>query len=242
MKKIVLPLVLAALLTFQVFPKGEWELGFHYSYWSIDIIGPIIEDSIGEGFDEYDVNKGDLNFDSDGNNLGFEVRYFPGGRNSAFSLGLSYEKNNFKGSLAGTYEETDNLGNRAVVSADGSFDLRPHSFNFSIRWDLWPSSRVHPYIGLGIGIGPLNGDLRLRVTTTTYIGNQTFVEEETEEKTLQEILDDAAAEGEEFPLGFFPIVHLHFGFRGEIAPNIYVLAEAAVYDGIIFRGGLAFRF
>ncbi len=243
MRRMTIPVVLVLLFSLQGYAQGEWEIGIHYSHWSINVAKPFIEDNFVDAFENYDPQKGDLSFDSNGNNYGLEVRFFPGGKNGAFSIGLAYDRNNFKGSLSGSYEEQDNFGNRAVVNGEGAFEMNPHSFNLSLRWDIFPAARVHPYIGLGFGFGPLNGTLTMKTTTTTYIGGQTFTETETEELTLKEAIEEIEQEeGEEFPLGFFPIVYLHLGVRGEIVPNLYLLGEVAIYDGIIFRGGLALRF
>lgn len=235
MKKVSVFLVLFFILVSFSLSKsrGKFEVGFHYSYWTINFLGKIIEEGVADSIDEFDSKKGDLNFKSDGNNFGFEIRFFPGGENGSFSIGLSYERNNFKGTLDGAYEDQEG-GNRLEVKADGSFDLRPHSFNLSFRWELWARARVHPYIGIGFGIGPANGNLRALVTKELYSNGTLIGEEETlEEKTLKEVLD---------PLTFFPIIHLNFGIRGEIIDNLYLLAEFAIYDGLIFRGGLAYRF
>lgn len=214
-------------------PKGQWEVGFHYSYWTVNVIAEPLEEALEDSIEGFDPTKGALDFKSNGNNYGFEVRFFPGGKEGSFSLGLSYERNNFKGELSGSYQEQG-----GEVRAEGFFDLRPHSFNFSIRWDLWPTARVHPYIGLGFGAGPLNGILSSQIITT--YPNGSVVAEDPEEKTLEEILDED--EDEAFPLSFFPIIHLNFGLRGEITDNVYLLAEFALYDGLIFRGGVAYRF
>lgn len=243
MRKHILLLILTVILAIQGFPQGKWEVGIHYSRWSINVAKSFIEDNFTDAFENFDPDKGALDFDSNGNNYGIEVRFFPGGKNGAFSIGLSYERNNFKGTLSGSYEEQDNFGNRAVVTGDGSFEMNPHSFNFSLRWDLFPAARLHPYIGLGFGIGPLDGTLFMKTTTTTYIGGQTLTDIEYEELSLKEAIEEIEQdEGEDFPVNFFPIVYLHLGIRGEIVPNIYLMGEVAIYDGIIFRGGLALRF
>jgi hypothetical protein len=54
-------------------------------------------------------------------------------------------------------------------------------------------------------------------------------------------LDEMEAEGDKFPLKFFPIIQLQLGLRAEVIPNVYVLIEGAVYDGLSIRGGLAVR-
>ncbi|MCK4765255.1 MAG: hypothetical protein KAW12_23850 [Candidatus Aminicenantes bacterium] len=235
MKKISILAILFLVTISLIYPapKGQWEVGFHYSYWSVNIIADPLEEAMEDSIEGFDPAKGSLDFESNGNNYGFEVRFFPGGKQGSFSLGLSYERNNFKGELSGSYQEQG-----GEVRAEGFFDLRPHSFNLSLRWDLWPSARVHPYLGLGFGIGPLDGLLSSRIITTFPDG--TVIAEDVEEKTLEEVLNEAEDGG--FSLSFFPIIHLHFGLRGEIVDNLFLLAEFALYDGLILRGGVSYRF
>ena len=245
MKKFVLIVVLIlgmAVYTYPAGKKGQWEIGFHYSSWSIDIIGPLIENNFTPEFENYDPEKGNFNFHSVGNNYGFEVRFFPKGKNGSFSIGFSYERNNFKADIDGSYTDYDDAGNRVEAEGAGSIELLPHSFNFSFRWELWPTSRIHPYIGIGLGLGPLNGSIQLHTRATTYYNGYTVVEEADEVKTIDEALEELAEEDEEFPLDVFPIVHLQFGLRGEVIKNVYLLGEIAIYDGVIFRGGAAVRF
>jgi hypothetical protein len=49
-------------------------------------------------------------------------------------------------------------------------------------------------------------------------------------------------EDEEFPLHLMPILHVNFGLRVELVGHLSLLGEVAVYNGIIFRAGLAYRF
>jgi len=243
MKKALMTVLALLLGGFTISAQGHWELGVHYSGWSIDIVEAAIEESVIPEFDNYDPDKGQLGFDSKGNNYGLEIRFFPGGESGSFSIGLSYERNYFRGDLSGSYTETDDWGNRVDVEGNGSFELLPHSFNINLRWDLWPRSRIHPYIGFGFGFGPLNGNLTLEVTTTTFIGNTTQKETTTESRTLKEAIQELEdEEGEDFPLGFFPIFHFQIGIRGHIAGPVYLLVEGAFYDGLILRGGLSVRF
>jgi hypothetical protein len=243
MKKVYVLVVLFFMMNiFSFAGPGKFEVGFHYSYWTINVIAPVIED-LTPDLEYYDPEKGKLNFDSDGNNFGFEFRFFPAGKNGSFSVGLSYERNNFKAKLNGAYTETDNQGNRLEASADGNIELLPHSFNLSLRWELWPGARVHPYLGFGFGFGAMKGMVNYHSKQVLYTQTGTFTEEESEEWTLKELIDEyEQEEGKSFPVSFFPVVHLNFGFRGEIIDNLYLLAEFAVYDGLIFRGGLAYRF
>jgi len=223
--------------------NGEWEVGVHYSSWSINLAKPYIEEAIADSFDNFDSSKGSILFDSAGSNYGIGVRYYPGGKYASFSLGISYERNNFKGTLNGNYTDSDKYHNKAEINAVGIFDFSPHSFNLSFRWDIVPNYRIHPFFSIGFGIGKLDGFVNLQATTKTYIGGTVITDKETEEKTLEDLIAIYEKEqGESFPVEFFPIVYVSLGMKGEITDNIYLLCEVAAYDGLSFRGGLAFKF
>lgn len=245
MKKsmIIIVLILTTGLSLLAGDKsGKWEIGVHYSAWSINIIRPWLEDHIIPEFENYDPDKGQLNFDSNGNNYGLELRYFPKGKKGSFSIGLSYERNYFRAKLNGSYTDHDSANNRIDVVGDGELEILPHSLNLSFRWEIFPRSRLHPYFGIGVGIGPLDGSLDLQATKTTFYNGFPYTETFDERKTMQEVLDELEEEDNAFPLSFFPVVHVCFGLRGELMDNVFLLGEVAVYDGLIFRGGLAFRF
>lgn len=241
MKRISILVILCFLIFVPIKAKGNWEVGIHYSYWTIDIIAPFVEDITPE-LEYYDPEKGSLNFDSNGNNYGIELRYFPAGKKGSFSVGISYERNNFRADLTGAYNDVID-GNPVSASASGSIEMLPHSFNFNIRWELWPKSRIHPYFGFGFGVGAQNGTFSYYAKAVTTIEGVDVIEEETDTYTFDELITEyEEEEGEAFPVSIFPIVHIQFGFRGEITDNLYILAEVAVYDGLIFRGGIAYRF
>lgn len=243
MKKIILPIFLIIIFINPVYSKDNWELDIHYSYWSINILKSVIEENFTPEFENYDPEKGKFNFNSNGNNFGFSMRFFPKGKNGSFSIGFSYERNNFKAKIDGTYQDTNDDGYVIDVSGNGNFELLPHSMNFNIRWELWPTARVHPYLGIGLGIGLLHGKFDLNARVITHYPDRDQVEEFTEEMTIEEAIEKIEAEeGEGFPLTFVPIVHICFGFRGEVVKNLYLTGEVALYNGIILRGGLAFRF
>jgi len=241
MKYVKIGFILVYAMSISLFASGgHWEFGSHYSYWTVNFAGQLIEDNIITQIDDYDASKGDFNFKSNGNNYGLEIRYFPGGKDGSFSLGVSIERNNFKAKMKGGYNETYN-GYPGTVTGDGTMDLRPHSINLSLRWELWPSARIHPYFGLGFGFGKMDGEFKLDVVKTVYYPGNTSVITETDTLTLEEAMDDLKNEGDEFPFNFFPIIHVNFGLRVEVLSNLYILGEAAFYDGIVFRGGIAVR-
>ena len=243
MKKLTLLFIIAVMTVIPVSGKGMLEFGFHYSTWNVNMIAPLLEEEIIPEIEYWDPEYGSLNFDSNGSNFGFEFRFFPGGKDGSISLGLSYERNNFKMKAEGTYDGFDDDGDPVKAEATGIIDLFPHSINLSIRWELWPSKRIHPYIGFGFGFGAQEALVKFHSRATTNIGGIDIVEEQDEIWTFDDIEEEyEATEGEKFPISFFPIVHINFGFRGEIVDNIYFLGEVAFYDGLIFRGGISYRF
>ena len=200
-------------------------------------------------------------FDSSGSNFGFEIRWYPAGDKGSFSLGLSLEKT----SMVVTMTEV-----RADVSLDvpedgtlkpagftgqgnGEFRLEPWSFHVNFRWEFKPGWSVHPYLALGVGYGSgryldqatlnynVRGDFRILDGATEHF-------EESGAKTLKAVKDklgeDAESEGKvlKIPFWFVPFFQLSLGAKGKVADNLYLLGEAAFWDGFVLRGGIAYRF
>ncbi|MFQ6038406.1 MAG: hypothetical protein ACE5LV_07300, partial [Candidatus Aminicenantales bacterium] len=162
----MIPAVLLALcLCSQNLPaQGHFEFSFHYATWSIDILGNLIENAISDALEtdlkdaivediqaehpglQEQLYTQEVSFDSGGHNYGFELRWYPGGQNGSFSLGFSVEKTSMEVSLpeiSTALELTNNASFQGAAS--GSFLIEPLSFHLSLRWDILPSSRVHPY-------------------------------------------------------------------------------------------------
>ncbi len=225
--------------------QNNWEVGAHYSWWGM---GYFILDEENDAAYAFDAYGGPLNFDTHGTNFGFSLRYFPGGKQGSFSLGFSYERNYFEADLSGFTTET--AGDAIVTkTGSGSVDLSPHSFNVDVRWELFPGSRLHPYVGLGFGVGPQKGDIVFTTVTETDRGGVVTSETVKEELTLKEAITKIEREREKedpdedfYMVDFFPILYLTFGLRAELSENVFLLGELAFYDGFIARGGLAFRF
>ena len=206
------------------------------------IVNP--ENDVSNAFDTYD---GPIEFDTYGHNYGFSLRYFPGGKQGSFSIGISYERNYFNADINGSYTETTASGT-ITKSGSGYIDLSPHSFNVDVRWEILPSSKLHPYVGIGLGIGPQRGDIVFTTVTETDTGGVITTETVTEELTLKEAIRKIEQEQEKdededyYMVDFFPIVYLNLGLRAEVARNFFLLGEVAIYDGFIARGGVSFRF
>jgi hypothetical protein len=251
--------------------QGHWEFGFHYSRWSLNILRGTIEGGISDSLETElrdnilsDIQSDhptlidagysqSVDFDSSGENFGFEVRWYPGGQGGSFSLGLALEKTTMKVSLpniSAALELQDQMTSQAgsfQAAAGGEFLIRPLSFHLSFRWDIVPSARVHPYITLGVGAATGTA-LEEAEVSYFYAGDLTIPGETAEtyedsyHKNLRQLKDEMEAEGEEFFLpGFIPFVQLNLGLKAVLTRNIHLLFDVGIWDGFLLRGGVAFR-
>lgn len=251
--------------------KGHWEFGFHYSRWSINLLRSTIEEGISDALEtdlkdqilediqadypylmEKDYSQG-VEFDSGGDNYGFEVRYYPGGEKGSFSIGLSVEKTTMRVSLPEVSAEmvlTDGFTPQDAyfsATSQGEFLFKPWSFHLSFRWDIFPSSVVHPYITLGFGAATAAA-LEDAEVSYSYSGELSVPGEGAEPysdsvyKNIKELKEEMEAEGEEFFLpGFVPFLQLNLGLKGVLTPNIHLLVDAGIWNGFLIRGGLSIR-
>lgn len=264
-------LFLFVLLAPNLSAQGHFEFGFHYSRWSIDILRGMIEEGISDALetdlkDEFlqDIQNDypylqetsytqDISFDSSGDNFGFEIRWYPGGQNGSFSIGLSVEKTSMTVSLpevSASLNLRDELTEETASfqgDASGEFVIKPLSFHLSFRWDIVPSAIVHPYITLGFGAAGGTA-LENAEASYSYTGDLTITGEEPEHyeggetKSLKELKDELEAEGEDFFLpGFVPFIQLNLGLKGKLSENLHILVDAGIFNGFLIRGGIALR-
>jgi len=269
--RLILFLGMMAALSFPARSQGHWEFGFHYSRWSVNLLRGIIEDGIREAMEtelrdeilaeiqgdyptlmETDYSQS-VEFDSSGDNFGFEARWYPGGLTGSFSLGLSVEKTSMKVSLPsitaamGLRDQVTSQTGDFQAAAGGEFLLKPLSFHLSLRWDIVPSSIVHPYITLGFGAATgtaledavvtydYSGDLAVPGYPPKHYGDSFS-------KSLSQLRDELEEEGEDFFLpGFIPFFQLNLGLKAVLSPNIHLLVDAGIWNGFLLRGGIAFR-
>jgi len=251
--------------------QGHFEFNFHYGRWSLNILRPVIEDMLNEALENHlkknflediQANHPELvekaysqqvRFDSSGNNYGFEIRWYPGGEKGSFSLGLAIEKTSIKVALpelSAAFELQETVSSRVANfagRASGEFLIKPLSFHLSFRWDILPSSSVHPFITFGVGASGSNA-LEKSTLSYSYTGNLSITGQPDEAysggetKTLQEIKNEREAEGEDFPLpGFFPFLQLDFGLKARLSRNFHLIITAGVWNGFLLRGGLSIR-
>jgi hypothetical protein len=253
--------------------QGHWEFGAHYSKWGINLFKSVIEGAINDALEsnlrdnflekiqsDYPSlrntgYKQTVSFDSSGNNYGFEIRYYPGGNNGSFSIGLSVEKTTMKVALTEVSSsmtlEDDITRKKAGFegTAGGEFMLKPLSFHFSLRWDIFPSAGLHPYITFGGGASTAEGFNNASTSyeyngTLAVPGNPPETYSGSENKTIKQLKDEQEAKGEDFsiPINFIPFVQLNLGLKGRLTDNLHVLVDAGIWDGFLLRAGVAFRF
>lgn len=251
--------------------QGHFEFNFHYGRWSINLLRPIIEDMLNDALENHlkkkfleDI-KADhpelvekaysqkVRFDSRGDNFGFELRWYPGGENGSFSLGPGVERTTM---IVGLPElsaslELEETMTQKIASfsggASGEFLIKPLSFHLSLRWDMFPSSSVHPFLTFGVGA---SGRSALEKSTLTYnYEGRLKITGEPEEgysggdtKTIKELKDEREAEGEDFPLpDFLPFLQFDLGLKAKLSRYFHLLISIGVWNGFLVRGGLSLR-
>lgn len=249
--------------------QGKVEISFHFGSWSLNILKDAIEEGLGDNLETefkdsfqesiqsdypglqalyYDQT---VEFDSSGQNFGFELRWYPRGQNGSFSLGLAVERTTMEVGFPNVSAELGlSDGSVFQANASGRFLIKPLAFLMSFRWDMWPSARLHPYLTFGVGgaaMGPIldKGEFSFAYEGTLDVsgGGQDYYSE-SDTKTLREFKDEIEAEGEDdFVLpGFLPFLQLHVGLKAVVSRNIHIMVDAGILNGILIRGGLAFRF
>lgn len=247
---------------------GHWEFNFHYSGWTLNFLtsGLVdkavtsgmkskILDNIQEDYPNYQERdySQTMNYSSSGHNCGFEVRYYPAGEKGSFSLGLAVEKSSFSATisnLSSTMHVTDSSSGMTgtytgTASASGS--SKPLSLLLNVRWDIFPTSRIHPYVTFGVGASTVKSFLDTKYAyeySGTLVNSDSTTDEfsSSESKTLRDLRNDNLAEGKsDLPVRFMPFVQLNIGIKARLVGRLYALADFGILNGILFRGGLAYR-
>ncbi len=270
-KRIALSIIfLLSIFSTPLLADGHLEFNVHYSYWTLNVVRGLVEKMVSDTLEsdlkdrfleqiqaDYPtlVESGyqqDVNFDAPGHNIGFELRFYPGGRGGAFSLGLAVEQTTMKISFPSVAARLDlvdlNLNQTATFNgqASGEFIIKPLSFHLNMRWEFLPSRAVSPYLTVGAGISTsksffdasyhyeYNGTLILPDSSTEQYSDS-------DSRTLRQIKEERLAEGKDFPLNFLPIFQFNLGLRARLSRALNLVADVGIFDGFLFRGGLSFR-
>jgi hypothetical protein len=254
----------------QLRADGHLEVNVHYSRWTLNVVRGLVEKMVSDALesdlkdrfiqqiqqdyptyveDSYSQN---VRFDAPGHNIGIELRFYPRGRNGAFSLGLAVEQSTMKVSFPEVSAQLRmrdlNLGQTAnfQAAAGGEFLIKPLSFHLNMRWEFLPSKVISPYFTIGAGISTSKSffDARYQYSyngVLTLPDNSTEQYSDSESKTLREIKEEREAEGKDFPLNFMPIIQLNFGLRARLSRMLNLTFDAGLFNGFLFRGGLSLR-
>ncbi len=235
---------------------GRFEIEVHLAVWSVDLVKSAFEsdltkkaaneirDHVTDQLNNIlggtlfpSSHEQSLSLDSQGSNYGFGIRYYPLGRRGSMSIGFSLEKTKIKLLMKGPVTQRYADGSAATVEGDAYVETNPLTTNLSFCWDFVPSWRVTPYIVLGFGIGPLNGTAVYVYSGEYRRGNsQTSISGE-DTKTFDELREEG-----EIELDRFILLHLALGVKGTITKGLTLKGEAGFWDGLVLRGGLAYRF
>ena len=254
------PAVLPTAVQAAVRPGGYIEVTALGSSWSINLIKGLFEDSIVDKFSieirkviaddlrkkyyhyslvPISTHEKNLAFDSTGPNYGLELRYYSRGWGGSFSLGLSFEQTSMKLGVSGTVKQYFKDGSYAEADVEGNATASVFSTNVSFRWDMLPNGPVNPFFILGLGWAPFEADV-----TETYTGTYHPVSgaaESIASTTITSVADIASDNDFDLPDAFF-IVHVGFGLKVRVYSGISALAEVGLWDGLLLRAGLAYRF
>jgi hypothetical protein len=236
--------------------SGKLEVDVHYGYWTLNVFKSLFENDLTQSLSDeiakeigVEINESGYNivkvghthnlvFGSSGSVYGFELRFYPGGRYSSFSLGVSIEKTHMEATVEGPVNVQFHDGSRAEMEALGVVELNPLFTNLSFRWDIKPEWIVSPYFVVGLGIAALNGEVRYNYSGTYYWTGGTEAHEDADSRDIKEAEEDA-----DFNLpNILPLIQISIGVRAEVIPHLHLKAEAGIWDGFILRGGIAYKF
>jgi hypothetical protein len=235
---------------------GKLEIDVHFGYWTLDVVKGLFEEDLIQSLSDeianeiaIEINESGYNivktghgqsllFSSSGSVYGFELRFYPGGRYSSFSLGISIEKTRMEAIVEGPVNVQFNDGSYAEMEAMGVVELNPLFTNLSLRWDIKPEWMVSPYFVFGLGVAALDGEVRYNYNGTYYWAGGTEIHEDEDSRDIKEAEEDA-----DFNLpNILPLLQVSIGVRAEVIPHLHLKAEAGIWDGFIFRGGIAYKF
>ncbi len=235
---------------------GKLEIEVHYGYWTMNPVKGLFEADLTQSLSDeiakeigtkinesgHNITKighdHNLVFDSSGSVYGFELRFYPGGRYSSFSLGVSIEKTHMKATVEGPVTVQFNDGTHAEMDAVGIVDLNPLFTNLSFRWDIKPEWVVTPYFVFGLGLAALNGEVSYSYNGTYYWAGGAESHEDEDKRDIKEAEEDTDVN---LP-NILPLLQLNLGVRAEVIPHLHLRVEAGIWNGFILRAGIAYKF
>ncbi len=251
MRKILVCIVILGMTPALAWPRGHWEVEAHVGTWSLNILRGPIEDALGDALQEVvqDQLRSDfpgkglgtytqsIRFDSSGHNFGFGIRFYPGGMDGVFSMGVSLERTEMRLRVDGTVHQDFQDGSVLDAEATGEIVMRPWTVHFSMRWDIPVHPQIRPYLTLGFGYSGLTGTVTAQGAGTMRDAALPIpiplIYRFSETEDLQNIRD--------LPLRWIPFVELNLGIQLRLEERLALRLDAGIWNGLRIRGGLAVR-
>ncbi len=174
-------------------------------------------------------------FSSGGGNFSLGLRFYPGGKNSSFSLGIILLRAKMDMVLEGEILAKKGQDS-ASFNGSGEVSINSYAALVSLQWEFVPSSGVSPYLSFGLGGGTLNGTASYTGYVRVNAGGTTDNYTENQSKTLEELRQE-----EGIP-NFMPFIKAALGIRGRLGENASIYVEGGFLDGFTLGAGLGIIF
>ncbi len=231
------------------FSNPKYYISVGYGNWSLNLLKNTIEDKLNDLLkdnlqdnikNDYPAQtlgdySQDVNFDSSGGGVNFQIRIYPGGEKGSFSLGFSYFRIDSKIIISGHVRQNFVSGDYISSNAEGNLIINYSAFVVDLKWDLLVEGKIHPYISFGGGISPLKGNLNYNAIGAYYSHNKkkgSYTINESEDLT----------EIEDIKISYLPVLIINFGIRVEIIQNGSVFVDGGIWNGFMVKGGIAYTF
>jgi hypothetical protein len=248
-KKIFFMFFFMVLIISLGFSKPKYYISIGYGNWSLNLLKSTIEDKLDDLLRDnlQDSIKSDypsqtlgdysqnVNFDSSGGGVNFQIRIYPGGEKGSFSLGFSYFRVDSKIIISADIRQNFTSGDYIASDAEGNLIVNYSAFAVDLKWDLLVNGKIHPYISFGGGIAPLKGNM-------DYYANGAYYSHNKKRESYTISNSDDLTEIDDIKISYLPIIIINFGVRVDIIKNGSLFLDAGIWNGFMVKGGIAYTF
>lgn len=223
------------------------EVSMSMNYWHLNhfksLINMVVEDYLEEEiekrfmldfpFEVLDQLEYDYDYDSRGDGYGINIRIYPD-KDGLFSFGISYTSFDARINVSGALTQTFISNAYFTGYAEGEINFFVRSYLFDMMYELCRTHNLKPYISVGFGYSPLEGNLSYlsEGTFNTIIGGKYY--SASDSLNFDEIDD--------IRISKFPILSLNIGLKYYFYDNLNVYFDLGFFNGTMAKGGLSFYF
>ncbi len=248
-RKVFVSILIFMIIGIFGYSRPKYYISIGYGSWSLNLLRGVIEEkmddvlreNLQDNFKEDYPNEvlgdytQDVNFDSSGGGVNFQIRIFPGGEKGSFSLGFSYFRVDSKIMISGDIRQNFISDDYISANAEGNLIINYSAFVIDMRWDLFPQGKIHPYISLGGGISPLKGSMDYSADGGLYSNDH-----RKEGYTISESKD--LTEVEDINFSHIPVILINLGIRVDVIKNGSFFLDGGIWNGFMIKGGIAYSF